>query len=85
MYALGKTHMRYNPCLISSPNVAFETVLVFVCLTMALSRLLKSQTNKQFERFFFLRVSSPDSQWCDGVLCLVSASHPDITVMTDWA
>ena len=38
IYALGKTHMRSTPSLTSFPNVAFETVPVFVWLTMALSR-----------------------------------------------
>ena len=36
--ALGKVHMRSTPSLRSFPNVAFETVAMFVRLTMALSR-----------------------------------------------
>ena len=40
-YALGKAHMRSTASLRSFPNVAFETVPTFVCLTMALSRPVK--------------------------------------------
>ena len=40
-YALGKSHMRSTPSLTSFPNVAFETVPMFVRLTMALSRPFK--------------------------------------------
>ena len=39
--ALGKAHMRATPSLRSFPNVASETVPVFVRLTMALSRRFK--------------------------------------------
>ena len=38
IYALGKAPMRSTPSLRSFPNLAFETVLVFVRLKMALSR-----------------------------------------------
>ena len=41
IYALGKAHMRSTPSLRSFPNVAFETVPMFVRLTMALSRPFK--------------------------------------------
>ena len=41
MYALRKTHKRSTPSLRHFLNVAFETVLMFVCLTMALSRPFK--------------------------------------------
>ena len=41
IYALGKAHMRSTPSLRSFPNVAFETVPVFLWLTMALSRPFK--------------------------------------------
>ena len=37
IYALGIAHMRSTPYLESFPNVAFETVPLFVLLTMALS------------------------------------------------
>ena len=37
IYALGKAHMRSTASLRRFPNVAFETVLMFVWLTMALS------------------------------------------------
>ena len=30
IYALGKAHMRSTPSLRSFPNVAFETVLMFI-------------------------------------------------------
>ena len=36
-----KTHMRSTTSLRSLPNIAFETVLMFVWLTMALSRPFK--------------------------------------------
>ena len=49
IYALRKAHMQPPPppppSLRNSPNVAFETVLMFVCLTMAIS-------------FFQIRLSS---------------------------
>ena len=35
IYALGKTHMHSTRSLRSFPNVAFETVPMFVWLTMA--------------------------------------------------
>ena len=39
IYAPGKAHMRSTPSLKSFPNVAFETVPMFTCLTStALSR-----------------------------------------------
>ena len=38
IYALGKAHLCSTPSLRSFPNVAFETVPLFVWLTMALSR-----------------------------------------------
>ena len=41
IYALGKAHMRFAPFRRSFPNVALETVPVFVWLTMALSRPFK--------------------------------------------
>ena len=41
IYALGKAHMRSNSSLRNFPNAAFETVAMFVGLTMALSRPFK--------------------------------------------
>ena len=41
IYALGKPHMCSNPSLRSLPNVAFETVPMFVYFTMALFRPFK--------------------------------------------
>ena len=42
IYAIGKAHMRSIPSLSEvSPKVAFETVPIFVSLTMALSRPFK--------------------------------------------
>ena len=41
IYALGKAHMRSAPSFRSFANVAFETVPMFVWLTMALSRPFK--------------------------------------------
>ena len=41
IYALGKAHMRSTPSPRIFPNVAFETVPMFVLLTMALSRPFK--------------------------------------------
>ena len=40
-YALGKAHMRPTPSLGIFPNVAFETVPMFVGLTITLSRPFK--------------------------------------------
>ena len=40
-YALGKAHIRPTPSLGIFPNVAFETVPMFVGLTITLSRLFK--------------------------------------------
>ena len=59
IYALGKAHMRSTPSLRSFPNVAFETVPVFVLLTMALSRPF-------MEDRLALSLSTPLScdQWC---------------------
>ena len=39
--ALGKAHMRSTPSLRRFPNVIFETVLMFILLTMSLSRPFK--------------------------------------------
>ena len=41
IYALGKAHVRSTPSLRSSPNIAFETIPMFVSLTMAFSRPFK--------------------------------------------
>ena len=41
IHGLGKAHMRSTPSLRSVPSVAFDTVPVFVWLTMALSRPFK--------------------------------------------
>ena len=41
IYALGKAYMRSIPSLRSVPNVTFETVTMFVRLTMVLSRPFK--------------------------------------------
>ena len=41
IHGLGKAHMRSTPSLRSVPKVAFDTVPVFVWLTMALSRPFK--------------------------------------------
>ena len=41
IYALEKAHMHSTPSLRSVPKVAFETVPMFVRLTMALSRPFK--------------------------------------------
>ena len=38
IYALGKAHMRSTPSVRGFPNAASEMVLIFICLTMALSR-----------------------------------------------
>ena len=44
IYALGKAHMRSTQSLRSFPNFAFETVPVFVWLTMALTRPYSSSS-----------------------------------------
>ena len=63
IYALGKAHMRSTPSLRSFPNVAFETVPMFVWLTMALSRPFKED---RLALLFFKRLSPPgDGQWYD--------------------
>ena len=49
--------MRTTPSLRSFPSVAFETVPMFVWLTMVLSRPFK-------ELFLFLRLSPPGQQRC---------------------
>ena len=52
---------RYVPhpvSLRSFPNVAFETVPMFVWLTMAISR-------QTVQRFLYPRLSHPCHQWCD--------------------
>ena len=41
IYALGKAHMCSTPFSEVFPNVAFETVPMFVCLKMTLSRPFK--------------------------------------------
>ena len=45
IYALGKAHMHSTPSLRRFPNVAFETVPVYICLTMALSRPFKGRSS----------------------------------------
>jgi len=61
IYALGKAHMRSTPSLRGFPNVAFETVPMFVWLTMALSRPFKEDRLA----LPLSHLSSPGDQWCD--------------------
>ena len=76
LYALAKAHVRSIPYFRDFPNVAFETVRIFVWLTMALSRpfktgrktptyLLLVLSNKIVEYFRFPRLSPPGDRWCD--------------------
>ena len=49
MYALGKAHMGSTPSVRSFPNVAFETVPVFLI----------------DDGFLFPRLAPPGGRWCD--------------------
>ena len=73
MYALGKAHKLSTSSLRSSPNVAFDTVPMSVCMTMALSRPFKE------ERRALAALPTPLLQAIDGVtflaLCLYVASQ----------
>ena len=81
IYALRKAHMRSTPSVRSFPNVAFETVPMFVWLTMALSRPFKerqnpitnklTQKNSPFrlvESYFRHAAASAVKTWKRGVL-----------------
>ena len=50
IYALGKVHMCSSPYLRSFPNITFETVPIFVWLTMALSRPFKDDSLALFKK-----------------------------------
>ena len=69
VYALWKAHMRSTPSLRSVPSVAFETVPMLVCLTMARSR---PPQGRSVERFLFLYASL--LQAIDGVMPLALCS-----------
>ena len=69
IYALGKAHMRSTRSLGSFPNVAFETVAMFVWLTMAPSLVLSRKI------CLALPLSTPLSSrsskvWCPWPICL---------------
>ena len=63
IHALGKAHtiMHSTPSLRGSPNVAFETVPVFVSLTMVVCRPFK----KDRLALPFCTPLSSRHQWCD--------------------
>ena len=66
IYALGEAHMRSTPSLRSIPNVAIETVPMFVWLTMALSRPFKEDRLAEEEASFHASLL----QAIDGVMSL---------------
>ena len=66
IYPLRKALMRSTPSLRSFPNIAFETVLMFVWLTMAFSRRFKLALPLSTS----LSLSLPLFQAIDGVVCL---------------
>ena len=71
IYVLGKAHKRLTPSIRSLPNVAFETVPMFVRLTMALSRPFK-----QNPLAFPQSLKASLLQAIDGVMSLASRPQP---------
>ena len=70
--------MRSIPSLRSFPYVAFETVPMFVLLTMALSRPFSSVQGIPSSEALFPRLSPPGDRWCDA-LCFVPAGNISIS------
>ena len=61
IYAPGKAHMRFTPSVRSFPNVASETVLMFVCLMIAFSRPFKED---RLAHLLSMPLSSRRSMMC---------------------
>ena len=62
IFAPGKAHMRSTLSLRNFPSIGFETVTVFVWLTIALSCPFKEDCQALP---FFPCLASPGSWWCD--------------------
>ena len=83
IYALGKAHMRSTPSLRSFPNVPFETVQMFVWLTMNCIHLQRSWRQRRWPSLVLSRKRLSSSsfhasllQAIDGVMSL--ALYPQV-------